>query len=76
MSTLRSIHVENILAELTLDEKVKLISGIDNWHLAPVERLGIPSIRTSDGPNGVRGTQFFNGTAAGMWHANLPVESL
>lgn len=35
--------------------------GNDFWHTVPVERLNIPSVRTSDGPNGVRGTRFFNG---------------
>lgn len=38
--------------------------GIDFWHTAPVHRLNIPSIRLSDGPNGVRGTRFFNGIPA------------
>ena len=26
--------------------------------------MGVPALRTSDGPNGVRGTRFFNGTPA------------
>lgn len=34
------------------------------WHTTPIERLGIPSLRVSDGPNGVRGTKFFDSTPA------------
>lgn len=37
---------------------------MDFWHTFPVSRLGIPSLRTSDGPNGVRGTRIFNGVPA------------
>ncbi|RMY04339.1 hypothetical protein D0868_06993 [Hortaea werneckii] len=56
--------VEYLLTQLTTDEKVALVSGVDFWHTASVPRLGIPAIRTSDGPNGVRGTKFFNGVPA------------
>lgn len=38
--------------------------GHDFWHTAPIPRLHVPSIRMSDGPNGVRGTRFFNGAPA------------
>ncbi|KAH6678788.1 glycosyl hydrolase family 3 N terminal domain-containing protein [Plectosphaerella plurivora] len=40
------------------------ISGVDFWHDAGVERLGIPKLRMSDGPNGVRGTKFFDSVPA------------
>lgn len=59
------IDVEKVLSELTLEEKVSLTAGRDFWHTVPIPRLGVPAIRTSDGPNGVRGTRFFNGTPAG-----------
>lgn len=30
----------------------------------PLPNLNVPSVRLSDGPNGVRGTRFFNGVPA------------
>ena len=44
-----------LIQDLTLEEKVTLISGFDSWHTHKIERLNIPSIKMSDGPNGVRG---------------------
>lgn len=58
------IDVEQVLSELTLEEKIGLIGGVDFWHTYRVERLGVPAIRVSDGPNGVRGTKFCNGCEA------------
>jgi beta-glucosidase len=34
------------------------------WHTLALPHHGIPSVRTSDGPNGIRGTKFFNGIKA------------
>lgn len=39
-------------------------AGKDFWHTVPIPKHGIPSLRTSDGPNGVRGTRVFNGVPA------------
>ncbi|OQE22634.1 hypothetical protein PENSTE_c010G06990 [Penicillium steckii] len=58
------IDVEKAIEELTLGEKVALTAGRDFWHTVPIPRLDIPSLRMSDGPNGVRGTRFFNGIPA------------
>ena len=59
------IDVESVLSQLNLDKKISLTAGIDFWHTAAVPRLKVPSLRLSDGPNGVRGTRFFNGVPAG-----------
>ncbi|KAH3672671.1 hypothetical protein WICMUC_004189 [Wickerhamomyces mucosus] len=55
-----AFEIEDVLQKLTIEEKVNLLAGIDFWHTYAVERLNIPSIRVSDGPNGIRGTKFFN----------------
>ena len=44
------------LRQLTLEQKVALLAGVDSWHTAGFESPPVPSIRMSDGPAGVRGT--------------------
>ena len=48
--------IDNLLKQLTLAEKASMLAGADMWHTVPVERLGIPVMQVSDGPNGVRGS--------------------
>lgn len=48
---------QDIISQLTLEEKAGLCSGFDFWHLESVERLGIPSVMVSDGPHGLRKQQ-------------------
>lgn len=47
-------RVEALAAQLTLKEKVALLSGKDIWNTVPIERLNIPSVVMTDGPHGVR----------------------
>jgi beta-glucosidase len=47
--------IDETLGALTLDEKIALLAGQDLWSTVPIERLGVPSLQLTDGPNGVRG---------------------
>src|SRR3712207_7465368 len=52
-------RVDDIADALSLDEKAAFTAGRDNWSTVAVERLGIPSLRVTDGPNGARGLALF-----------------
>ena len=47
-------RVADLMGRLTLGEKVTLLAGASSFALHPIERLGIPSLRMTDGPTGVR----------------------
>ena len=45
----------SLVSQMTLEEKCLLITGqVDGFHTAAISRLGIPSVRMADGPQGVR----------------------
>ncbi|PXA70055.1 beta-glucosidase family protein [Cryobacterium arcticum] len=44
-----------LLEQLTLADKVLLLTGRDFWTTAPIEKIGLRRILVSDGPSGVRG---------------------
>jgi beta-glucosidase len=47
-------RVQDLLKRMTLEEKATMLSGAGWMESAPIERLGIPSIKMADGPMGVR----------------------
>lgn len=46
--------IEELIKEMTLEEKVSLCHANSKFTIAPVERLGIEELVMSDGPHGVR----------------------
>ncbi|KAH7417854.1 glycoside hydrolase superfamily [Cadophora sp. MPI-SDFR-AT-0126] len=57
-----TLNVESVLSKLSQKEKVDLLSGGSFWHTKSLPKHGIPGLRLSDGPNGIRGQTFFAGT--------------
>lgn len=45
---------EKLISQLTLDEKISMLSGANFWNTEAIERLDIPSMMLTDGPHGLR----------------------
>ena len=48
------MKIKELVAQMTLEEKAGLCSGLDFWHTKSVDRLGVESVMVSDGPHGLR----------------------
>ncbi|KAH7136306.1 glycoside hydrolase superfamily [Dactylonectria macrodidyma] len=59
----------NLLSQLTTGEKISLLAGKNSWETPEIDRLNIPSLKVSDGPNGARGAEFLDGTTAACFPA-------
>jgi beta-glucosidase len=74
-------RIEALISQMTLDEKVSMTGGIflpdgrTNFDTPEISRLGIPGLKMTDGPVGVRGpvaTAFPSGIAlAATWNPDL-----
>jgi beta-glucosidase len=54
-----SRDIAALVASMTVEEKAAFTAGADFWTLVANERVGIPPIRVTDGPNGARGSALF-----------------
>ena len=45
---------QDLISQMTLEEKAHLLSGRDFWQTQSVRRLGIENMTLSDGPHGIR----------------------
>src|SRR5467141_605837 len=69
-------RVESILSQMTLEEKIDLLSGVDGFFIRDVSRLNLPRLKMADGPVGVRNYGPATAMAGGIglaatWNAAL-----
>jgi len=69
-------RVESILTQMTLEEKLALLGGVDGFFIRDVPRLKLPRLKMADGPIGVRNfgpaTAFAGGvTLTATWNPAL-----
>ena len=46
-------RVNSILEKMTVEEKIEMLGGVNDFYTHPIPRLGVPSLKMSDGPMGV-----------------------
>ncbi|HUJ31242.1 MAG TPA: glycoside hydrolase family 3 C-terminal domain-containing protein [Candidatus Acidoferrum sp.] len=69
-------RIDALLAQMTLEEKIELIGGTNSFYTRSISRLGITSLKMSDGPLGVHDygptTAYVAGIdLAASWDADL-----
>ncbi|GAA6031057.1 hypothetical protein JCM8097_003983 [Rhodosporidiobolus ruineniae] len=64
LETFATADLNEVLSRLTTKEKISLLAGPDWWTTTAIPRVGVPHIKCSDGPNGVRGSSHFLPTPA------------
>jgi len=64
-------NLDRLIAQMTLEEKVSMLAGADHWRTVPVERLGIPAIKVTDGPVGARGSKARGGPTSACFPAGV-----
>jgi beta-glucosidase len=47
-------RVQGILSQMTLEEKIDMLGGVDSFFVRELPRVGLPRLKMADGPLGVR----------------------
>src|SRR5580692_6002726 len=47
-------RVDSMLKQLSLEEKIDLLGGVDSFYIRAIPRIGLPRLKMADGPLGVR----------------------
>jgi beta-glucosidase len=69
-------RIDKLLGQLTLEEKIDLLGGVDGFYVRASPKIGLPRLRMADGPFGVRNygpaTAMAGGIAlAATWNPGL-----
>src|SRR3989454_97743 len=68
--------VESILSRMTLEQKIDMLGGVDEFYVRALPQIGLRRLRMADGPFGVRNYGPSTAMAAGIslaasWHPEL-----
>ncbi|KAK9482561.1 family 3 glycoside hydrolase [Lipomyces starkeyi] len=72
---LSDTEIAELVEQLTLEEKISMLVGQNAWETRAIDRLNIPALKVSDGPNGARGATFFDGPTAACFPACVSLAS-
>jgi beta-glucosidase len=68
-------RAESLLRQMSLEEKVDLIGGVDDFYIRAIKHIGLPRLKMADGPVGVRNygpsTTFGGIGLAATWDLDL-----
>ena len=71
-------RVDSLLKQLTLEERIDLIGGVDDFYIRAIPKIGFPRLKMADGPVGVRNygpSTVFGGIGlAATWNPALAEE--
>ena len=68
-------RVDSLLKQLSLEEKIDLLGGVDSFYIRAIPKIGLPRLKMADGPVGVRNygpaTVFGGIGLAATWNPSL-----